>query len=86
MPAISRFHGIVIPLWFRDHESPHVHARSAGRGDLLDVRRMTAIRGNLPRRQVRSVLRWAALHQHELLEDWDRSRANQPLLPIAPLP
>jgi hypothetical protein len=31
------------------------------------------------------VIEWAALHQHELLENWERVRDNQPTLKIEPL-
>lgn len=31
MPTISRFHGLVIEMYFNDHVPPHFHARGAGR-------------------------------------------------------
>jgi hypothetical protein len=31
------------------------------------------------------VIEWAALHQEELLADWERAQAQQELLKIAPL-
>jgi hypothetical protein len=35
--------------------------------------------------KARSLLEWAATHRAELREDWARSRAQLPLVPIAPL-
>ena len=86
MPTISVFYGIVIAMFFNDHDPPHFHARYAERharvaidtGDLLD--------GDLPPRAVRLVKEWAELHRDELEEDWRLAQELQPLRPIEPLP
>jgi hypothetical protein len=44
------------------------------------------LEGDLPRRALRLVREWAELHQGELLENWQRARARQPLERIDPLP
>jgi hypothetical protein len=38
-----------------------------------------------PRRALGHVLEWRELHAAELLQNWERARAREPLLPIAPL-
>ena len=43
------------------------------------------IEGRLPKRVVALVLEWAFEHRSELLENWQRAVAQQPLRPIAPL-
>ncbi len=35
MPEISRFFGIVIAMYYRDHQPPHFHARYGG--DVVEV-------------------------------------------------
>lgn len=85
MPCISRFFGIAIFIWFRDHEPPHFHAvygefEGVFRIDTLDV-----VSGALPRRVRALVLEWASLHRAELADDWDRSRKGEPLASIEPL-
>jgi hypothetical protein len=40
----------------------------------------------LPRRALALVAEWAALHQDELLANWERARRDEPLQPIDPLP
>ena len=36
MPEICRFYGIVIKMFFDDHDPPHFHAQYAGREALID--------------------------------------------------
>ena len=43
------------------------------------------VHGHLPRRTLGLVLEWTRLHRAELLEDWHRARAGEPLARIAPL-
>jgi hypothetical protein len=45
----------------------------------------TLLAGAIPSRCHRLVREWAALHQGELLANWDRGRNNEPFLPIEPL-
>ena len=45
--------------------------------DTLDI-----TRGSLPRRAHALVLEWAALHRNELRHDWERARAEKPLVEI----
>ena len=86
MPTISAFYGIVIAMFFNDHDPPHFHARYAeyrarvgiATGDLLD--------GRLPPRAIRLVKEWTELHRAELEEDWRLAQELQPLRPIEPLP
>lgn len=85
MPEISRFFGIVIKMFFDDHNPPHFHAEYAGSLTLIDIRTLAVFSGQLPPRAMGLVIEWATLHQQELLADWQRARAQQDLRPIAPL-
>jgi len=38
MPEISRFFGIVIKMFFDDHNPPHFHAEYSGDLALVDIR------------------------------------------------
>ena len=86
MPEISRFYGIVIRMYFEDHNPPHFHAHYAGREARVDIRSLAVISGSLPPRATGMVAEWAALHQGELLELWERARNLEPLHTIDPLP
>jgi hypothetical protein len=85
MPCISRFFGIAIFIWYRDHEPPHFHAVYADFEASLRIDTLEVIAGALPRRTQGLVLEWASLHRGELADDWDRARRGEPLVPIQPL-
>jgi hypothetical protein len=42
--------------------------------------------GSLPRRALKLVREWASLHRSELVVNWERARAEDPLEEIEPLP
>ncbi|MBI5243092.1 MAG: DUF4160 domain-containing protein [Elusimicrobia bacterium] len=85
MPEISRFLGIVIKMFFDDHNPPHFHAEYGGDAALIDIRNLSTFSGRLPPRVMGLVIEWATLHQQELLADWERAQAQQALQKIAPL-
>ena len=85
MPEISRVFGIVIKMFYNDHEPPHFHAEYAGQTGRIDVENLVLLRGRLPRKQLQLVLGWAALHQEELRVNWNRARTGRPVERIDPL-
>ncbi len=50
MPEISRFFGIIIKMFFDDHNPPHFHAEYGGNLALIDIRSLSAFSGRLPPR------------------------------------
>jgi hypothetical protein len=85
VPAISRFLGIVIAMFFDDHGPPHFHARHADGSAKIRIDTLEPIETTLGRRQLRLVLAWAELHQEELFENWRLARAGETLHEIDPL-
>lgn len=85
MPEISRFFGIVIRMFYNDHEPSHFHAAYGDHEALIAIDTLAVIRGQLPRRALALVLEWAALHREELRHDWMLARTGQPPQPIEPL-
>jgi hypothetical protein len=85
VPAISRFFGIVIAMFFDDHDPPHFHARHADGEARIRIDTLELMTSTLGRRQERLTLAWAELHQDELSENWRRARAGETLNPIEPL-
>lgn len=81
MPEISRFEGIVITMYFKEHNPPHFHASYAGMDCQFDLQQGVFIHGALPSRQARLVLAWYELHKDELLSMWE----NQEFKKINPL-
>jgi hypothetical protein len=85
VPELSRFLGIIVTMYYNDHEPPHFHARYGEHRALIALESLRVIDGALPSRVLGLVLEWAAVHRDELVADWARARAKEPLLPIAPL-
>jgi len=85
MPEVTRFFGIVIRMYFNDHNPAHFHAEYGEYEALIEIETLSILRGDLPRRAMALVLEWAALHRDELRADWERARAGTPLVSIAPL-
>ena len=84
MPEISRFLGIIIRMYYRDHAPPHFHAEY-GNYELVVQLENGVVEGRFPKRALRAVLEWYELHQEELFEDWELAKAQEPLKPISPL-
>ena len=85
MPVISRFLGVVIAMYYADHEPPHFHARYGGREALIEIASGAVIAGDLPPRVLGLVQEWRLLHREELKRNWDRARRREPLVPVPPL-
>jgi hypothetical protein len=85
MPVISRFYGIVIMIFFKDHNPPHFHAKYEGQIGIFNIRTHRMMAGRLPPNALRLVRKWLKLHERELLEDWIRAQSDRDLKPIQPL-
>jgi hypothetical protein len=84
MPEISRFLGIIVRMYYRDHAPPHFHAEYGEHEITVEIS-SGLVSGRFPRRALSAVLDWYAIHQAELLENWERARQEVPLQPIEPL-
>ncbi len=85
MPEISRFLGVVIAMYFKEHGSPHFHAKYAGQRAAFSIEDLRLIEGRLPQRVVSLVLEWAFQHREELMENWRRAERREELHGIEPL-
>ena len=80
MPEISRFEGIIITMYFNDHNPPHFHVEYNGMEAIYDLEEGAFIKA-IPSRQARLVLAWAELHKNEIMEMWTKKEFRK----IAPL-
>ena len=85
MPEVSRFFGMRITMYFNDHPPPHFHVRAGGHKALIGINSLAVLEGHLTPRALGLVIEWAALHQAELLENWELARLTVPLKSIDPL-
>jgi len=85
MPEVSRFYGISIRFFFRDHPPTHFHAFYGEFEAIIEINSGRLQKGYLPNTALHLVNTWRLLHLEELQHDWDRARQRLPLLPIPPL-
>jgi hypothetical protein len=85
MPRISEFYGVVIAMFYDDHGPPHFHAYYGEHMALIGIGPVRVVRGWLPRRAQSLIFEWAAIHQEELVRNWERARAKELLVKIEPL-
>jgi len=72
-------------MFYRDHNPPHFHAQYGEYEALIDIRKLELWSGSLPPRVLGLVIEWAALHQQELLDNWEKAVQQEKLLSIKPL-
>lgn len=85
MPVISTFFGIIIRMFYREHEPAHFHAEHAGQQATFDLTGGQLAGRITSRRARRRIQVWAQQHEPELRANWERMTAGQPLESIAPL-
>lgn len=79
------FYGVVIAIYYNDHNPAHFHAVYGEHEALVAIETLAVLEGMLPRRALGMVLEWAEVNREELREDWRLARDGLPLKPIAPL-
>lgn len=84
MPEISRFLGIIIAMFYRDHSPPHFHA-IYGEYEITVEIDSGVINGRFPKRALRLVIEWLEIHKNELIVNWRLAERSKPLNKIAPL-
>ncbi len=83
MPVISQFFGIYIRMYFDDHNPPHFHAEYQGHVALVAIENGDIIKGKLPKKAARLIQEWCLEHQEELMTNWQKAVALEPLLRIS---
>jgi len=85
MPEISRFFGIIIRMFYDEHEPPHFHADYQGNNAVFDFCG-NVLKGDIKSRTARKLIRdWIDLHVHELKENWELARTDNEIKKISPL-
>jgi len=85
MPELSRFLGMVISIYFDDHNPPHFHVEYNDNEALISIGDLSVLKGNLPPRVMGLAMEWARLHQTELLENWNMVKDSGKYYKIDPL-
>ena len=84
MPTICMFYGIIIRMYYIDHNPPHFHAfygENVARFNFLgDI-----IEGELPDKQIKLIQAWIELHKNELEANWELAKNSERPFKILPL-
>ena len=84
MPEISRFYGIIIGMFFNEHNPPHFHVKYEEYKAEITIKD-GIVTGKLPRRALNLVFEWLDLHRDELLENWKRGENRESFIKIGSL-
>lgn len=74
MPTISMFYGILIRMFYYDaekHNIPHIHAEFQGQVAFYSITEGELLAGKLPSKKHKMVVAWIAIHEDELIANWD---------------
>ena len=84
MPTISMFYGIIIRMYYDDHNPPHFRAFY---GDYKAIFNFEGelVEGNLPKTKIKLITAWTLIHKDELLANWELAKNSEKLYDINPL-
>ena len=85
MPEISRFLGIIIAMYYKEHNPPHFHAKYGDQIGVFSIADLKLIEGSLPKRVTALVIEWAFEHRDALMENWELAESKKSLKKISPL-
>ena len=85
MPVISRFFGIIIRMFYDEHNPHHIHVEYQNNKAVIDFFG-NVIRGDLKSRTATRLVReWIDIHVEDLEDDWRLAQVGQEMRPIEPL-
>ena len=71
MPEISRFYGIIVFMFFNDHNPPHFKVKYSEFEANILIENGSILNGDLPISKLKLVSAWAEIHKDELLQMWN---------------
>jgi len=84
MPEISRFYGILIKMFFNEHNPPHFHAEYGEFKAIITIDK-GIVEGKMPKIALKLIFDWLDLHRDELMENWKNIEKKKALNKIEPL-
>ena len=85
MPEISRFYGILIKMYFNEHDPPHFYAEYHDYKASVLIKNGVVVEGKMPKRALKLIFEWLEIHQEELLDNWKSIEATGDFNKIEPL-
>ena len=84
MPTISMFYGILIRMYYDDHNPPHFHAYY-NKNEAVFSLDGKLINGKMPKKQLKLIEAWCIIHKKELEANWLLCKNSEELFTIQPL-
>ena len=84
MPVISMFYGMIIMMFYKDHNPPHFHVDYQGARAIFDFDG-NLIKGKIPNKQIKIIQAWCTIHRDELCADWKLASEGDTIYSIEPL-
>ena len=78
MPEICKFYGIIISLYWRDHNPPHIHFTYGDYECSISVLDRV-VDGKAPSKVIAKVNEWMNLHEAEILTLWEKAQKGEKL-------
>jgi hypothetical protein len=85
MAIVSVFFGIVVRMFYKEHEPPHFHAEYQGQNGKFDLDGNMTVGNIRSKTALRLIREWAPLHRQEVAANWKKVKAGRPLERIEPL-
>jgi hypothetical protein len=88
MPVIAMFYGLIVRMYFRDnkqHHLPHIHVGYQDEEAIFSIPEGELLEGNLPPKKRKMVEAWIAIHDDELMADWNLAVKGEQIYKIDPL-
>lgn len=84
MPTVSMFYGILIRMYYDDHNPPHFHAFYNNMEALFTLDGKL-LKGKFPQKELKLVEAWSIIHKKELEANWLLAKNCEKLYDIKPL-
>jgi hypothetical protein len=72
-------------MYWNEHAPPHFHAKYGDFEALINIKDFSLMEGKLPPKAFGLVIEWAALHQDQLLMNWNLGIDRKTFNKIEPL-
>ncbi len=84
MPEISRFYGIIIRMFYNEHNPPHFHFVFGEYKGVIYIE-SGIIQAKAPIKVIKKVSEWYELNKEELAKNWELAQNGETLNKIEPL-
>ena len=85
MPTISVFFGLIIRMYYKDHQPAHIYVQFQDDNAVVDLESGNITEGRLPIRCLRLVQAWIEIRKDDLLANWELCRNGEEPFKIMPL-